>query len=430
MAGTFNAQNVANTLWAYATMGRKPGAGLMRVLEGRAEAVAGTFNAQNVTNTLWAYATMGREPGAGLMRVLEGRAEAIAGSSDAQDVANTLWAYATMGRRPGAGLMRVLEGRAEAIADTFDAQHVANTLWAACVFSTLRTVQEESRWMLTVLQRLVSLGEAGCFNTCELCQLHQFFLWCSLEPRLRVEAINNMRSLKAACRSAFECRETVPSATQQQVSETLRILGLSVELEVRCPKSGYSIDMLVHDNALEIGGERNSGGGSWAVEFDGPSHFLASGAPTGATLLKRRHMQLLGHALVSVPYWEWDRCQGAGEREKYLRGKLKSLEPLKKCGPSTGGPKQEPTDADVAHRETPAREGHSRAGVESGGEEQRKLREQVRKSKAGADVWEVRESKKRKRPYWFNRRTGESTWEDPLSNERVGARRMLEEGCG
>jgi hypothetical protein len=249
-----------------------------------------------------------------------------------------------------------------------------------------------------------------------------------LEPRLRVEAINNMRSLKAACRSAFECRETVPSATQQQVSETLRILGLSVELEVRCPKSGYSIDMLVH--ALEIGGERNSGGGSWAVEFDGPSHFLASGAPTGATLLKRRHMQLLGHALVSVPYWEWDRCQGAGEREKYLRGKLKSLEPLKKCGPSTGGPKQEPTDADVAHRETPAREGHSRAGVESGGEEQRKLREQVRKSKAGADVWEVRESKKRKRPYWFNRRTGESTWEDPLSNERVGARRMLEEGCG
>ena len=48
MAGTFKAQNVANTLWAYATMGREPGSGLMRVLEGRAEALAGTFNAQNV----------------------------------------------------------------------------------------------------------------------------------------------------------------------------------------------------------------------------------------------------------------------------------------------------------------------------------------------------------------------------------------------
>jgi hypothetical protein len=35
-------------------MGREPGAGLMRVLEGRAEAVAGMFNAQYVANTLWA----------------------------------------------------------------------------------------------------------------------------------------------------------------------------------------------------------------------------------------------------------------------------------------------------------------------------------------------------------------------------------------
>jgi hypothetical protein len=33
---------------------------------GRVEAVAGTFNAQEVANTLWAYATMGREPGQGL----------------------------------------------------------------------------------------------------------------------------------------------------------------------------------------------------------------------------------------------------------------------------------------------------------------------------------------------------------------------------
>jgi hypothetical protein len=50
----------------------------MRELEGRAEALAGTFNAQDVANTLWACATMGREPGAGLRRALEGRAEALA----------------------------------------------------------------------------------------------------------------------------------------------------------------------------------------------------------------------------------------------------------------------------------------------------------------------------------------------------------------
>ena len=111
VAGTFTPQELANTMCAYATMGREPGAGVMRELEGRAEALAGTFNPQDVANTLWAYATMGREPGAGVMRELEGRAEAVAGTFKPQEVANTLWAYATMGREPGAGVMQELEGR-------------------------------------------------------------------------------------------------------------------------------------------------------------------------------------------------------------------------------------------------------------------------------------------------------------------------------
>ena len=46
--------------------GGAPGAGLrldeglMRGLEGRSESVAGTVNAQEVANMLWAYATTGR----------------------------------------------------------------------------------------------------------------------------------------------------------------------------------------------------------------------------------------------------------------------------------------------------------------------------------------------------------------------------------
>jgi hypothetical protein len=143
-----------------------------------------------------------------------------------------------------------------------------------------------------------------------------------VETRLVVEAIKDMRSLKQTCRLAFEGAQTNLSATQQEVIETLRHMRLSVKDEVRCPKWGCSIDMLVNDSALEIGGERSSRGGSWAVEFDGPSHCLTSRAPTGAILLQRRHLELLGHALVRVPYWEWDGCKGAGEREQHLRGKL------------------------------------------------------------------------------------------------------------
>ena len=170
----------------------------------------------------------------------------------------------------------------------------------------------------------MTLGKAACFNTAQLCQVHQFFVGCSVEPRLCMEAVKDMWALKETCREAFECAKSAPSVTQRQVSETLRHMGLIVEDEARCLRSGYSIDMLVHvhDSGRGMGGERNNSKGTWAVEFDGPSHFLASGAPTGATLLKRRHLQLLGHALVSVPYWEWDECRGAGEREQYLRSKL------------------------------------------------------------------------------------------------------------
>ena len=78
------------------------------MLEGLAEAVEGTLNTQGVANTLWAYATMGREPGAGATRDLEGRTETVAGTLNTQNVANTLWAYAMIGREPGAGLMREL----------------------------------------------------------------------------------------------------------------------------------------------------------------------------------------------------------------------------------------------------------------------------------------------------------------------------------
>jgi len=227
-----------------------------------------------------------------------------------------------MGRAPGAGLMRALEGRAEEVAGTLCARDVATMLWAVSVFSILRTPDGEIRLVHTMVQRLVSLGKAAACNAASLSQLHQFFVSCIVEPRFRVEAINDLQSLQEKCRGAFQGERLTPSVTQQQVSGMLRQMGYSVEDEFFCPRSGYSIDMLVKDSALGIGGERRSKGGVWAVEFDGPSHFHASGVPKGSTLLKRRHLALLGHAVVSVTWWEWDECKGVVEREQYLRGKL------------------------------------------------------------------------------------------------------------
>jgi hypothetical protein len=122
--------------------------------------------------------------------------------------------------------------------------------------------------------------------------------------------------LGPSCQAAFIGVPVHPSASQQQVSDALRDMGLSVVDEFRCPKSGYSIDMRV--NAKSSTGAA----AGLAVEFDGPSHFLTCRLPVGGTLMKRRHLELLGYTVVSLPFWEWDQLKVIDERKEYLRVKL------------------------------------------------------------------------------------------------------------
>ena len=160
-----------------------------------------------------------------------------------------------------------------------------------------------------------------------LSQIHQHILECTLSdgPPLRSSFCRLEQTLAASSREAFVSNATAPSKSQEEVSRALRDgVGLRVEDEYRCSESGYSIDMLVQGTSPAASSAETSGGMQrWAVEFDGPSHFLARGSPNGATLLKRRHLQQLGYTLVVVPYWEWDRVQGREASEvQYLRGKL------------------------------------------------------------------------------------------------------------
>jgi hypothetical protein len=123
------------------------------------------------------------------------------------------------------------------------------------------------------------------------------------------------------CEEAFIGQPVQLSASQQQVSDTLRGMDLSVKDEFRCTKSGYSIDMREHD--LRINAKINTeAAAGWAVEFDGPFHFLACRSPLGGTLMKRRHLELLGYTVVSLPYWEWDPLKKSDKRKEYVEDKL------------------------------------------------------------------------------------------------------------
>ena len=44
-------------------------------------------------------------------------------------------------------------------------------------------------------------------------------------------------------------------------------------------------------------------GSGWAVEFDGPSHFLVHREATGVTSMKWWHLELLGYTVVCLSFW-------------------------------------------------------------------------------------------------------------------------------
>jgi hypothetical protein len=71
--GTFNAQDLAITAWAFATAAVRA-QGLFAALVVHCEQRMGTFNAQALANTVWAFVTAGVRP-PGLFDALAVRCE-------------------------------------------------------------------------------------------------------------------------------------------------------------------------------------------------------------------------------------------------------------------------------------------------------------------------------------------------------------------
>ena len=118
---------------------------------------------------------------------------------------------------------------------------------------------------------------------------------------------------------AFSGGGTRESQLQREVAAVLMSVGLKVEIEeeYRDARSGYSIDVLVRRRSA-------TGSSEWAVEVDGPTHFLGDGrTPSGSTLLKRKQLGQLGYTVVPVPFWEWQVLRGEEAKRRYLEDTLR-----------------------------------------------------------------------------------------------------------
>jgi hypothetical protein len=143
VAPNMNSQEVANTVYAYGTMGRMPGDVTWAALETAAVRVAPNMNSQEVANLTWAYATLGRMPGDETWAALETAAVRVAPNMNSQEVANLTLAYAKFGRMPGDETWAALETAAVRVAPSMNSQQVANLAWA---YSTLVRMPGDETW--------------------------------------------------------------------------------------------------------------------------------------------------------------------------------------------------------------------------------------------------------------------------------------------
>jgi hypothetical protein len=135
----------------------------------RAEQLADQFDAQSIANTLWALSTMAEVLPVGLVASLSKQAERVLADFSPLNIANTLWALATTGLKPKAGLVSCLSKQVEACESEFTPQLISNTLWAIAHAQVVPSFRRSvCAWLKDAHKKE--------WRPEQMSQMHQFFL--------------------------------------------------------------------------------------------------------------------------------------------------------------------------------------------------------------------------------------------------------------
>ncbi|KAJ1463556.1 RAP domain-containing protein [Pelagophyceae sp. CCMP2097] len=281
-SGKWSPQGLANACWGIATIGNIEAPALFEAVAAEAPKKIAMFKPQELANTIATF-----KP---------------------QNLANTVWAYATAGVEAPA-LFEAVAAEAPKKIATFNPQALANTVWAYATAG----VEAPALFEVIALSIETKISE---FSPDGLSQLHQASMHLRLEaPQHPLTSLLSRH--EAELRAAYIREEPSPSRSQRDVSAALARIGWAHEFE-HVTAEGISLDMAQPAS-------------KFAVEFDGPTHYLvgASGdvsirALDGKSKSKQRLLRKLGWHVVHVPYFEWMKLRSSAERDAYLRGKIKT----------------------------------------------------------------------------------------------------------
>jgi RAP domain len=315
----FNPQALSITAWAFASLNHEAPSLLDAIAE-RARWQIQHFDPQALANTAYAFAKVNYADPA-LFHVIAKAARWRIYDFKPQELVNLTWAFATLNYKDPLLLNDIAAAAENASWSNFTVQGMANMAWSFAVFNHVgeSNINNNSSSLMTdpnssYAQTLLSLlnddsassnsDYDSAFSIEHLCQFYQFGLWCKERNAITAAADVDWfpTDLSRRCKQAFMSIEApaASSLLQKDVVATLATLPDVSDVKVEVlTEIGYRLDAVVTFRGNFLIG----------IEVDGPTHDGGkSQSPNGRTTLKHRQLRSLeGWALVSVPYWEWNK---------------------------------------------------------------------------------------------------------------------------
>ena len=258
------------------------------------------FKPQEVANTLWAFATMGVEMPKPLVACMALQAERMAADFNPQGIANTLWAAAAS--EHVASLLPVFAR----IAATAKQQRA----WPNFSAENERQLHQ---FFLAAEQDNLDIGYSKLLLAASHVQ--------SLATRCREAFVAGSRAEASPSRLQAE----VASSFRRVLEKDRRGKGVEVAEEqvLEVDGGGYSVDMLLRGLGKARGVVVEVNGPSHFVALAGGEE--GAWRENGSTGLKRRLLVGLGWEVISVPFFEWNLLRGSNAKDRYVRELLQPL---------------------------------------------------------------------------------------------------------
>ena len=272
---------------------------------------------QAVANTAWAFATLGFDA-PNLFAEIERHSRWLVEEGTPQDVANTAWAFATLGFA-APKLLTAIDQHLDMILKEGNVQNVTNICYA---FAVLGLSKQSETSLAKLWDRAIEVFIAEEeFRDVDFHQLAQTLM---VAKATGINLTPPPEAMTKCMEQALKSQDNnTVSRSSNKVSQLLRDIGFHHELEVSPDDSTISGGMLAIDMACQ---KRKI-----AIEYDGDSHYLKAlgtgeltSIENGATKAKRRFLEQLGWTVINLDYREYIRAQRESNEKQWLRKKLQA----------------------------------------------------------------------------------------------------------